>query len=660
LAHEKILISEYISDAVKYIFDYYPWPELTITERRFYRDQYDSTKAYQNGDEVYSEGKYWRLHDASKNETEVATLTGVSSIEYNIDGTNNDVTSIVVNINGVSERYSVVPSDYTSTNFGNIAAEYENTSMQAFSFNITNGKITGGQMIDYTNGNTSNHFQYTYTQVTSPSQIPAAWYEIGDNYGDPDWSESGLYSEGARVKHDGLSYICISNLSSSAAGTTFVNYQYDNIDVYNTNFWQEIDPTFERYIPYESEGKNTIGTILSIFLDDPRYSDTTPLNFREGREGIYIEGGDTKQNWIWVKYRIDAPSFTETSSSEEIPNFLAPAIKSYAYRGWLIGEGQHEKAMLQDQKALELLVREVDKLNSQQDRGRPYSISSEPYRRLNSRGGIFVESTEDQIGSLKSGSATGRMRLSVRPPQAGNATKRGFPLTAKTKITTIVKGLTPVKLMGTRPINISLFSDCFGRKRMVYDGFPSAYMAMTTGKAHRATRIGSVRAQKAPVMVARISLKSNPVDRRRVRSRDANSELGLSIVSEGGQFARYGSANGSMSASATISGGQFARYAFTSSSVEMGALASGGQFIREATLPQVDMSMSANVTARMAVDYAEATSTMFAVTTAAGAELVLVPATASATLTLESEVAVVSWEVGTDWADVDTKWENAA
>jgi hypothetical protein len=185
-------------------------------------------------------------------------------------------------------------------------------------------------------------------------------------------------------------------------------------------------------------------------------------------------------------------------------------------------------------------------------------------------------------------------------------------------------------------------------------------MAMTTGKAHRATRIGSVRAQKAPVMVARISLKSNPVDRRRVRSRDANSELGLSIVSEGGQFARYGSANGSMSASATISGGQFARYAFTSSSVEMGALASGGQFIREATLPQVDMSMSANVTARMAVDYAEATSTMFAVTTAAGAELVLVPATASATLTLESEVAVVSWEVGTDWADVDTKWENAA
>lgn len=565
LAHEKILISEYISDAVKYIFDYYPWPELTITERRFYRDQYDNTKTYQNGDEVYSEGKYWRLLNASK-----------------------------------------------------------------------------------------------HSFLSSPSQNPTAWYEIGDNYGDPDWSESGLYSEGARVKHDGLSYICISNLSSSAAGTTFVNYQYDNIDVYNTNFWQEIDPTFERYIPYESEGKNTIGTILSIFLDDPRYSDTTPLNFREGREGIYIEGGDTKQNWIWVKYRIDAPTFTETSSSEEIPNFLAPAIKSYAYRGWLIGEGQHEKAMLQDQKALELLVREVDKLNSQQDRGRPYSISSEPYRRLNSRGGIFVESTEDQIGSLKSGSATGRMRLSVRPTQAGNATKRGFPLTAKTKITTIVKGLTPVKLMGTRPINISLFSDCFGRKRMVYDGFPSAYIVITTGKAHRATRIGTVRAQKAPVMVARISLKSDPVDFRRVRARDANSAFEISTISEGGQFARYGSANGSMSASATISGGQFARYAFASSSMEMGALASGGQFIREATLPQVDMSMSANVTGRMAVDYAEATSTMFAVTTAAGAELVLVPATASATLTLESEVAVVSWEVGTDWADVDTKWENAA
>ncbi len=297
LAHEKSILAEYINDAVNYCWDYYPWGEFTITEKRYFRDVWSSSTPYQLGSEVYHVGKFYRMHG---------------------DGNSN----------------------------------------------------------------------------TEPSKL-LDWYEIGDRTEDSPWSEDGLYGIGARLSHNDKSYVCI---ALSPLGKT--NYLTDGIEVTNTTYFQEVDTFFERYIPYEQTGFNTIGNCHGIYTNDPRYSNTQHLNFREGREGIYIEAMDSIINEIWMVYKIESPTFTPTSTESTIPRFLAQAIKAHAYQSWLVGEGQHEKAGLQELKILDLLVREVDKIDLQANKNKPFSISPNSSEIINSRQSQISEPTPHLIGKL--------------------------------------------------------------------------------------------------------------------------------------------------------------------------------------------------------------------------------------------------------------------
>ena len=54
------MISEYVNDATKYVWDYYPWPESTVTEIRYFKPEYDEGQDYKIGDEVFYKGRYWR------------------------------------------------------------------------------------------------------------------------------------------------------------------------------------------------------------------------------------------------------------------------------------------------------------------------------------------------------------------------------------------------------------------------------------------------------------------------------------------------------------------------------------------------------------------------------------------------------------------------
>tara|TARA_B100000902_G_scaffold30724_1_gene36784 strand:+ start:2893 stop:5121 length:2229 start_codon:yes stop_codon:yes gene_type:complete len=297
LAHEKSILAEYINDAVNYCWDYYPWGEFTITEKRYFRDVWSSSTPYQLGSEVYHAGKFYRMHG---------------------DGNSN----------------------------------------------------------------------------TEPSEL-LDWYEIGDRTEDSPWSEDGLYGIGARVSHNDKSYVCI---ALSPLGKT--NFLTDGIEVTNTTYFQEVDTFFERYIPYEQYGYNTIGNCLGCYTNDPRYSNTKHLNFREGREGVYLEAIDSVVNEIWMVYKIEAPTFTPTSTDSSIPRFLAQAIKAHAYQSWLVGEGQHEKAGLQELKILDLLVRETDKIDLQANKNKPFSISPNSSELINARQSQITEPTPHLIGRL--------------------------------------------------------------------------------------------------------------------------------------------------------------------------------------------------------------------------------------------------------------------
>lgn len=307
LAHEKTLLGEYINTAVKLCWDYYPWQEFTHTEKRYFRDEWSASNVYAQGDEVFYDGKYYKVW---------ASLAG---------------------------------------------------------------------------------------NPTGAPDSDSSWYEVGDLSDSFVWSETGLYYVGARVSYQDKDYLCIAQPDgTTASGVDPVNFEYDGILPTNGIYFREIPEGFERYIGYEQTGKSVIGTVLSIHKTDPRYSTSPPVNFREGREGIYIDGHEVL-NEVWLRYREEAPEFDPLATTDSrIPKFLVPAIKCFAYKAWLIGDGQHEKSVIQDVMGYDLLVKELDRLDLQQERGQPYRITREPYRRINSQQPHVIERTKDQVAALKS------------------------------------------------------------------------------------------------------------------------------------------------------------------------------------------------------------------------------------------------------------------
>ena len=194
-------------------------------------------------------------------------------------------------------------------------------------------------------------------------------------------------------------YLCIRQLDySTDSNLRGVNYLVDGLTPLDAYYFMEIDTKFERVIEYDQAGMNVIGTMISAHTEDPRYEETEPLNWVEGAEGICTNSRDS--NFIWMRYRKEAPEYSENTPDNPVLNFLAPAIKAYAYRSFLVADGQYEKAQLQDLQALDLLVREVDKLNHQQDRGQAGTIYSEPYRRVTVKGNVHTEPTDEKIATL--------------------------------------------------------------------------------------------------------------------------------------------------------------------------------------------------------------------------------------------------------------------
>jgi hypothetical protein len=439
LSHENVLLAEYINDAVKYCWDYYPWAEFTKTEVRYFRDQYDPTTIYSPDQEVYYQGKYYR------------TYLGAGA--------------------------GVLPTDVRN------------------------------------------------------------WVEVGDVDAAPDWSETGVYFIGAKVKYNDKLYL-VPNESEQPD----IPYCFEIDGKLPDQFFTELDETFDRFIAYEQTGKDVIGTCLSITLDDPRYNDTTPLNWREDREGIYIEPYEKSFNQVWLRYRLEAPTFTSQSNSEEVPNFLTPAIKVYAYKAFLIADGQHEKAQLQDIYGLDLLVRELDKLDMQQDRAAPFTITKEPYRRLNAKQNAVAPVTADKIGALKSATITSSVSISsnsfaknavvkayiVGDPIftlivfAENMVRKGFPA-CHLRVKSIVKGINAVKY-----------------------GIAESVSRIRTGKAYRSINFGQVRGLKlrlvlSPPISTSVTMKLTSQGRNVVRSSAVQSmPIAVTLNSNGRNVVRSG------------------------------------------------------------------------------------------------------------------------
>lgn len=401
LSHEKVLIAEYISDAVKYCWDYYPWAEFTKTEERYFREVFEPNKQYLAGDEVYFSDAYYRAR----------------------------------------------------------------VDVQASTVDLSSGK----------------------------------WYEVGDTSSATKWSEIGCYYIGARVEYNDKYYVCISEPTDAigAYGNQPCCFEINAIDPTDSTYFAEIENNvFDRYIAYEQSGKDVIGTTLSVTLSDPRYNDTKPLNWREDREGIYIDPEGNSFNSVYIRYRLEAPTYTFQSTTDEVPKFLAQAIKAFAYKSWLIGDGQHEKALLQDTYGLDLLLREVDRLDLQQDRAQPFTITKNPYRRVNARQGIQASETTAQIASVKKSNVVVSVELTT-DAQGFNPVKKAI-IDGDPIFDIIVEGYNAVqKGLPVTDLNIGLV--CNG-ENAVKPGYANSFVKIFTGIPFRGVDIGQLQGLKLNVV----------------------------------------------------------------------------------------------------------------------------------------------------------------
>jgi hypothetical protein len=117
---------------------------------------------------------------------------------------------------------------------------------------------------------------------------------------------------------------------------------------------------------------STYGEVFAIFKDNP----ATHVQPRE--VGFRLE--DSKA-WLpiyppddaWVRYRLQPTTYTVDNLNADVPLILAGAASLYIASDLQEEDGQLDKAMMLEQRALDELVREQDKYVFQQNQTRRWT-----------------------------------------------------------------------------------------------------------------------------------------------------------------------------------------------------------------------------------------------------------------------------------------------
>lgn len=388
LAHEKAQFAEYINDATKFVWDYYPWPESVRVEKRYFRPEYARTTGFFTVD---TQNQYYPLSEGNNS----VTVLGRDVTEEWQNGTLRIPLSEYQRLEvkqTYRERRSSPPTQILALGRDSFISEltvyrsgdevFHNGNYYrkwADDSQLTMNKWDDDSLEDPL-WNTSGEWI-----INDSIDDYTVWHKIGDGFEAEEWESDKFYFAGALVERDGKYFLCHRN----RVPTDLEYESYDNkppkwayavslemggISLENALHWYAVDPAFDRYIAYDQEGEEVIGTTLSAHVEDPRYSSSTPLNWKEGREGIYVEIPH-ETNEVWVRFREEAPVYSGDTPDAPVLNYLASAIKAYAYKSFLISDGQNEKSVLQEQFGLDLLVREVDKLTYQQYKGQSAMVA---------------------------------------------------------------------------------------------------------------------------------------------------------------------------------------------------------------------------------------------------------------------------------------------
>ena len=117
---------------------------------------------------------------------------------------------------------------------------------------------------------------------------------------------------------------------------------------------------------------SSLGEVFAIFKDNP----ATHIQPRE--VGFRLEDGKAwlpseTESPVWVRYRTVPTTYTTSALSADVPAFLASAASLYLASDLQEEDGQFDKAMNLEQRALDELVREQDKYVFQQNQTRRWT-----------------------------------------------------------------------------------------------------------------------------------------------------------------------------------------------------------------------------------------------------------------------------------------------
>ena len=279
-----------------------------------------------------------------------------------------------------------------------------------------------------------------YQALTTTVGIPGTssdWAPLVDRYNVPEWSEDATYLKGAIFIYEEEVYQCYAQMPSGEA----VSFANGGTLPTDANYFLKLPSVYlNRYVAWDQAGYGAIGTPISLFASNPTQNFQRPIKFVQRSEGISPALEDENPGTsVWVEYRSSPPEFTHVAydaaatysvgdkvyhedtgecyeaiasstgevpalastfwSKMQFPAFLAPAVKCLAHAEVLSQEGQQEKMMGMEEKGLLLLVRELDKVESQNDQAKPYAIK--PRSRIRTSGSDVAQNNDGTSGSVK-------------------------------------------------------------------------------------------------------------------------------------------------------------------------------------------------------------------------------------------------------------------
>jgi hypothetical protein len=130
------------------------------------------------------------------------------------------------------------------------------------------------------------------------------------------------------------------------------------------------------YLDYEQSGETAMGEVFAVFQDDPAtHVSPRELWYRIENDKIWLESGAPAT--VYVRYRLQPTEYSTTDLTATVPAVIAQAVGLYLASDLQEEDGQLDKAMALESRAMDELIREQDKFVFQQRQTRRWTAAIE-------------------------------------------------------------------------------------------------------------------------------------------------------------------------------------------------------------------------------------------------------------------------------------------